>query len=182
MATLLKPPKPIFDQKGICASIFLAGSIEMGKAEDWQTKLWKSVKDIPGLGVLNPRRDDWDNKWEQKIENAKFREQVEWELAGLESVDMVIFYFDPKTQSPISMLELGLLSHKLNNFPPKVVVCCPAGFWRKGNIDIVCKRYGHKTVESLGDLTKVIQDEFSYLNNLDKDFDLENCSIGWNKG
>jgi hypothetical protein len=27
-------------------------------------------------------------------------------------------------------------------FNPDVVVCCPQGYHRKGNVDIFCKRYG----------------------------------------
>ena len=40
--------------------VFLAGSIEMGKAENWQTRLVDSLKEREGL-ILNPRRDDWDS-------------------------------------------------------------------------------------------------------------------------
>ena len=58
-------------------SIFLAGSIEMGKAIDWQTKIQDIMKD-ENVTIFNPRRDDWDSSWEQKMENEKFREQVEW--------------------------------------------------------------------------------------------------------
>jgi len=45
-------------------------------------------------------------------------------------------YFDPNTKSPISLLELGLHANS-----GKMIVCCPKGFWRKGNVDIVCERY-----------------------------------------
>jgi hypothetical protein len=112
MAVLIKAPKPV-DIKGVVSSLFLAGSIEEGKAEKWQDKVWKEVKDIPALAVLNPRRDDWDDSWKEEIENKKFREQVEWELNGLENVDVVAMYFDSKTKSPITLLELGILSHRM---------------------------------------------------------------------
>ena len=182
MAKLIKPPKPANEVKGVMGSVFLAGSIEMGAAIDWQKKLWELIKDIQALGVLNPRRDDWDASWKQDIEDKNFKEQVEWELLGLENADMAVFYFDPKTKSPITMMELGLLSSKFTNFTPRAVVCCPKGFWRKGNVDIICKRYGHQTVETLEDLAEEIKKEFKYLDNVDKDFDLTSCSIGWNKG
>lgn len=39
--------------------VFLAGSIEMGKAERWQDKIVKELKHIEEAIVLNPRRDDW---------------------------------------------------------------------------------------------------------------------------
>ena len=60
--------------------------------------------------------------------------QVEWELEGLELCDIIIMYFDSNTKSPISLLELGLFAHK-----KKMIVFCPNGFWRKGNVDVVCK-------------------------------------------
>lgn len=182
MAKLIKPPKPANEVKGVMGSVFLAGSIEQDTASKWQDKLWELIKDVPALGVLNPRRDKWDDSWKQDIEDVDFKKQVEWELTGLENVDIVVFYFDPKTKSPITLMELGLLSNKLNNFIPRSIVCCPHGFWRKGNVDIMCKRYNHQMVETLEELADEIKKEFKYLDTVGKDFDLTNCSIGWNKG
>jgi hypothetical protein len=31
----------------------------------------------------------------------------------------------------------------------KLLVCCPEGFWRKGNVEIVCARYGVPLVGEL---------------------------------
>ena len=64
-------------------SVFLAGSIDMGSAEDWQAQFERFLSDLDVL-ILNPRRDEWDASWEQSITNPLFREQVEWELTGLE--------------------------------------------------------------------------------------------------
>ena len=129
--------------------IFLAGSIEMGKAEKWQDRVTEALKDM-NVTILNPRRDDWDDSWEQKIENAQFREHVEWELGAMEKATKILMYFDPPTKSPISLLELGLHAHD-----KKLIVCCPEGFWKKGNVDIVCKRYKISTVESIDKLVEV---------------------------
>jgi len=118
-------------------SIFLAGSIEMGMAVDWQQSIADALYDIDGVQLLNPRRDDWDSSWAQTIENPQFAEQVRWELTALEKSDLIIYYFAPGTQSPISLLELGLYANHTKN----IWVCCPEGFWRKGNIEIVCQRY-----------------------------------------
>lgn len=115
--------------------VFLAGSIEMGKAENWQAKIEKALSDLP-IVILNPRRDDWDSSWKQSITNPKFQEQVEWELLAMDTATIIPMYFDPNTKSPITLLELGL--HAKDK---KLIVCCPNGFWRKGNVDIVCKRY-----------------------------------------
>lgn len=115
--------------------IFLAGSIEMGKAEMWQDEVVKQLGSYDVI-LLNPRRDDWDNSWVQDVNNPQFYEQVSWEIANLRDADIVLFYFAPGTQSPITLLEFGMLMG-LSNTP--TVVCCPDGFWRKGNVDVVCK-------------------------------------------
>lgn len=138
--------------------IFLAGSIEMGKAIDWQTDITRSLNDIPDLTILNPRRDDWDDSWVQSIKNKQFREQVEWELDCLDRADMILLYFDPKTKSPISLLELGLHARE-----GRVVVCCPEGFWRKGNVEIVCKKYNLKLFESKDEFISYCKEELRRL-------------------
>lgn len=117
-------------------TVFLAGSIEMGAAENWQDKFAKEFKDF-NITFLNPRRDDWDSTWKQSVDDKNFAEQVGWELYGLEACDYVVMYFDPNTKSPISLLELGLHAHD-----HKLYVCCPDGFYRQGNVEIVCKYYG----------------------------------------
>ena len=133
-------------------TVFLAGSIEMGKAKDWQKTLEKLLKDFQVM-LLNPRREDWDSSWEQTIENDQFREQVEWELDSLEKADLIVLYLDPETQSPISLLELGLHARS-----GKLIVCCPEGFYRKGNVDIVCNKYKVPMVDSLESLAEKIKE------------------------
>ncbi|GAH39107.1 unnamed protein product [marine sediment metagenome] len=128
-------------------SVFLAGSIEMGAAENWQQTLEKSLKHLD-IVILNPRREDWDSSWIQSINNPQFREQVEWELLAQESADIIVMYFSPGTKSPITLLEFGLFVRS-----DKLIVCCPKGFWRKGNVDIVCKYYGIKRADTLVELT-----------------------------
>lgn len=126
-------------------SIFLAGSIEMGKAEDWQKVLTSKLEALgKGLTVYNPRRDDWDSSWTQEQSNPQFNHQVNWELNRLDECDIIFMYFSPKTQSPISLLELGKFAGRKD-----MVVCCPKGFWRKGNVDIVCTRTGTQLFENM---------------------------------
>ena len=127
-------------------SIFLAGSIEMGLAEDWQSMIEKEL-DGHNLTIYNPRRDSWDSSWVQSIHNEEFREQVEWELDYLDKSDVIVMYFDENTKSPISLLELGLYASS-----GKMIVYCPEGFWRKGNVDIVAQRYDITQVNSFNEL------------------------------
>lgn len=137
---IITAPEPI---KTTTPSIFLAGSIEQDVAERWQDRVIENLKDLP-IAILNPRRASWDSSWEQSIDNPQFKEQVTWELDALEKADTILLYFDPKTKSPISLLELGLFAKS-----GKMMVCCPKGFWRKGNVDIVCERFEIPQFENL---------------------------------
>ena len=108
MALELQPPTQL-DPKNEQRVVFLAGSIEQGKAKNWQAEVIDSLADLNCV-FLNPRRSDWNSDLLQAEANKLFREQVEWELDGLESADVVVFFFDHDTQSPVTLLELGLLA------------------------------------------------------------------------
>lgn len=149
MARVIKPPAP-FAPFLTQRSVFLAGSIAMGEAAAWQAQVESALQDYPLL-ILNPRRDDWDSSWRQAIDEPRFREQVEWELAGQQAADLIAMYFDPATYAPITLLELGLFAAS-----GKLIVCCPDGFWRKGNVDIVCARYGITQVADLQGLVGAV--------------------------
>jgi hypothetical protein len=154
---VIKPePKNVY-YSDESVKVFLAGSIEMGKAEDWQAVIPKIFKDRDNLIFFNPRRDDWDSSWEQKESNPQFSEQVNWEMNKLDECNLIFMYFSPETKSPISLLELGLYAES-----GKMIVCCPDGFWRKGNVDIVCSRYNvpvYNTLESaIGRLRTELKD------------------------
>jgi hypothetical protein len=143
------PNEVILDDEFV--NIFLAGSIELGQAEHWQKRVIDALSDKP-IRFLNPRRDDWDSSWSQDIHNDQFVEQVIWELTSLEQSHLVIMYFDPNTKSPISLLELGLHARE-----QKLIVLCPEGFWRKGNVDVVCEYYGINQVDTFDELIEFIR-------------------------
>ena len=154
MARYLKPPA-LLDLAPGERSIFLAGSIEMGRAEQWQAEVEHALGDLE-VAVLNPRRDTWDTSWTQRKDDPRFRAQVEWELAGLELASVILFYFAPDTKAPISLLELGL--HAKSN---KALVCCPEGYWRRGNVEIVCGRHGIPLVTTLDDLIALAREKIT---------------------
>jgi nucleoside 2-deoxyribosyltransferase len=133
-------------------SIFLAGSIDMGKAINWQTEVEKSLENYPFV-IFNPRRDDWDSSWKQDISNAQFREQVTWELDNLDRADAILFFFDKNGKAPITLLELG---HYIKS--GKCVVCCPEGFWRRGNVQILCDRYQVPLYENISEAIEKLLD------------------------
>lgn len=57
---IYKPPCNIAKRDFSKKYVFLAGTIEMGKSEDWQSDITSFFTDR-GWGVFNPRRDDWDS-------------------------------------------------------------------------------------------------------------------------
>jgi hypothetical protein len=135
--------------------VFLAGSIEMGAAEPWQDKLIKMLEPWGSrLIFLNPRRDDWDSSWVQSADSEQFAKQVNWELCHLEYCDIIAMYFDPATKSPITLLELGLFARQKAG---GMIVCCRDGFWRKGNVDVVCRRYHVSQVDSLEEMVGALK-------------------------
>lgn len=140
-------------------SIFTAGSIEMGKAMPWQDEIAKSLED-QDVVIYNPRRSDWNSDWKQDpTPGTQFYEQVTWELDHIGKADLIIFYFDPKTQSPITLLELGYV---LGDGATNLIVCCPDGYFRKGNVVITCAREGVDVLNNINELKTEIFDFFGF--------------------
>ena len=134
--------------------VFLAGSIEMGKAEKWQDRLARELAD-KSVVLYNPRRDDWDSSWVQDpTPGTKFHEQVSWELEHINKSDLVVFYFDPATQSPITLLELGYVIGS----GKRAIVCCPDGYFRKGNVVISSELRNIPVLNSFEELLAQLQD------------------------
>lgn len=133
------------------SSIFLAGTTSKVDSTDWREALSASLSDYP-VTIYDPYRADWDGSWREDIDFAPFREQVEWELDRLERADVVVVYFHPATQAPITLLELGLFAR----VPGKAIVVCPEGYWKRGNVQIVCKRFGVEMLDGLDGLREMI--------------------------
>jgi hypothetical protein len=145
------PPQNIALRCRSKKSVFLAGSIEMGVAEDWQSTMGKWFLSM-GWNIFNPRRTDWDSSWIQSYDNPQFNQQVSWELNALEKSDVILMYLDPNTKSPISLLELGLHASS-----KKLYVICPDGFWRKGNVEMVCSTYDIPLFNTLEEFKKYMK-------------------------
>ena len=132
-------------------SVFTAGSIEMGNAVQWQRHITALLARLP-ITVCNPRRGYWNPSTTPLARDEDFRTQVEWELAALEQVDVICFFFDVKTKSPVSLLELGLWAGS-----GKVVVCCGEEYWKGGNVELTCRRYDIPFVKSFAELVPAVE-------------------------
>ncbi len=140
---VIKPPKPISVDQLRQKIVFIAGSIEQGTAVNWQPLAEKQFS--PHALVLNPRRDDWDAGLKQDITEPVFKGQVVWEMTGIDISTVVFFYFDPDTKSPITLGEL----YYCIGADLDCVVVCPPGFWRRGNVQVMCERYDVKLFDDL---------------------------------
>lgn len=133
-------------------SIFLAGTIDMGNSEDWQSEIEKEYGEI--YDIYNPRRTDWDSSWKQEKKNKQFNEQVTWELDHLQRADVIIMNILGDSKSPISLLELGAFKDK------SIYVCCPEEFYRHGNVDIFCEMFEIPLFDNMEDLLKLVTSTF----------------------
>ena len=70
----------------------------------------------------------------------------------LDRADVIMLFFASGSKSPISLLELGLYAKS-----KRIVVGCPAGFYRRGNVQIVCERCGIEMVDSFEELLKAAE-------------------------
>ena len=126
--------KPITTQ-----SIFLAGTIDDGKSEDWQSKLIEELINYD-VTVLNPRRNNWGDLPENEL-----HKQIIWELDHLEKADIIFMYIIGSSKSPISLLEMGI--HIKDS---KLIVVCEPEFYRYENVRITCEYYNAELYDSLG--------------------------------
>jgi hypothetical protein len=133
-------------------SLFTAGSIEMGAAIQWQQCLVSHLCDLP-ITITNPRRGKWDPNVNAKGEDARFFNQVEWELDALTNANVICYFFDCATVSPVTLMELGFWAHS-----GKIIVCCDQRYFRQGNVEIVCERYGIPYVSSFEKLVPALKD------------------------
>lgn len=116
-------------------SVFLAGTIDNGASKNWQKDVAKRLDDI-GFDVFNPRRDDWNSETKHSTAiGSDFEAQVFWELTNIKRAQIVIFWFESDSQSPITLLELGLCIGS----GKEIFVYCPEGYYRQENVFITMR-------------------------------------------
>jgi hypothetical protein len=137
-------------------SVFLAGTTSKVDESDWRETLSSSLSGLP-ITIFNPHRADWDSTWREDIDFTPYREQVLWELDKQAKADLVVVYFHPATQAPISLLEFGLSAQSKG----KVIAVCPQGYWKRGNVQIVCQKYGVEILDNIDGLSEAIVKKLS---------------------
>lgn len=137
-------------------TIFLAGTTTAVGNIDWRAKLSDALSQYP-ITIFNPNRPDWDSTWKEDIDFAPYREQVLWELDKQVKADLVVVYFHPATLAPISLLEFGLSAQ----VPGKVIAVAPVGYAKRGNVQIVCQKFGIEFMDDIDKLHEVVARKLS---------------------
>lgn len=142
MITEVKAPTPYVLGENV-VSIFLAGTIDNGEGEKWHKKVIDGFTVNTSLIMrpvvfFNPRRDNWNASLKQTKEEPAFLNQVTWELDNIDRSDIIFFYILKDSKSPITLMELGMVSQLSKN----TIVVCEDGFWRRGNVEVLCERNG----------------------------------------
>lgn len=160
---------PIVEQRSLCQvilapslqpakpgnkKVFLAGTTTKAKKEpfSWRDPVIEALRDFP-VTIFNPFRPDWDSTWREELTCDLFVEQTNWELDRQQDADITVVYFQPGTDAPISLLELGLRAGSGR----KAIVGCPEGYSKRGNVQIVCRRFGIICVPTLQELIREVE-------------------------
>ena len=157
MSLIIKPRSEIQTARSGLPSIFLAGSIDQGAAENWQDRIERELDEYD-VTIFNPRRDNWKPDLKQDISEPEFAYQVNWELDNLAKVDLIFIYFAPTGPAPITLMELGMQRGRRSD---QIIVCCPDGYWRKGNVQIMCHREGWQLFDELDSAINKLKSELS---------------------
>jgi hypothetical protein len=67
-----------------------------------------------------------------------------------------LFYFDPATLSPISLLELWLHARS-----GKAIIVCSPGFWRRANVATTAAEYSIPHYDTIDDAVQRIVDKIN---------------------
>lgn len=144
---VLNPKDEYVTEKNNIKHMFLAGSIDNGSAIKWQDRVIKDLFD-KDICIMNPRNENWNKDLVQSVLVPEFNNQLLWELHHLNIADVVMFYFDENGKAPITLLEMGLMVSQ----DKTVLVCCGPDYWRRGNVEIVCKYYNIPFFEKYSDI------------------------------
>lgn len=137
-------------------TIFLGGTIDNGISANWQSHIVSALSDCD-VDIYNPRNKKWDITHNPSdLRNSVLISQIEWELFYLQEVKINLFWFEPNSKSPITLMELGLILGLSRAERPNkhIVIYCPPEFYRFVNVVITAKKIAGITV--ITDKTKVV--------------------------
>ncbi|KAH6953758.1 hypothetical protein BKA56DRAFT_638360 [Ilyonectria sp. MPI-CAGE-AT-0026] len=148
------PARPEWDHR---LSIFLAGTTSATGEPDWRRRLIYSLGSH-AVTILNPSRNDWDRTWTEDFSDARWVDQVQWELDMLEAADIIVILFHGVTLAPISLAELGMSAKS-----GRAIACALDGYKKKGYVEAMCRKYECTFVRSEEELERAVIDRLRSL-------------------
>lgn len=144
-------------------SIFLAGSIEMGKAKPWHDAVASQIarRTNQPIAFYNPRRTE---DFTPDMEEA----QIKWEQERLTSCDYIFMHIQGDTKSPISLLEFGEFIGT-----GKLFIDVPKDFYRYNNVVLTAEQAGYPNHVSndldtnIAKITDQISSDILYRNQME---------------
>lgn len=108
MAIIIESPNEVYSVENYNnLSFFLGGSIT--DCPDWQKYVIEELKEIKGLTIYNPRRDNFPINDPYAAE-----EQIVWEFVHLNNADIIVMWFDKNSLGTIVLYELGKYVNSTN--------------------------------------------------------------------
>ncbi|KAK8085383.1 hypothetical protein PG997_006654 [Apiospora hydei] len=138
-------------------TVFLAGTTTAANdgSGDWRDALCTALSAHP-ITFYNPLRSDWDASWRNDATRA----------------DLVVVYLSPHTDAPVSLLELGLVAGLAaaaamtaangdqedgkKKTKKQVLVCAHEGYKKRGNVQLLCQKFGIEMVDTTADFPSAI--------------------------
>lgn len=120
-------------------SIFLAGTTKNTK---WRETLVDSCEELRDEVVFyDPTRQDWDSTWREHEDDARWRQQYDWEQDALRRADIKVFCFLETSDAPISLLEFGLAIPPDGVRIEDIVVCVSPDYPKAAYVRSLCQRH-----------------------------------------
>lgn len=117
-------------------SIFLAGSIDVHLSGNWRKYVSRRIR---GRVIFDPTHNNHN-----ALSNLEMKNHIAWELKALALSDTVLLNLLPNSESPISLVELGLYV-KSN----KLIVICPTEFYKSRYVIQLCETYNTPIFETI---------------------------------
>lgn len=138
-------------------TLFLAGPTNVPWRTDFLDHLERHLTTTTTtpvrLTIYDPTQPLWDATWVQDYHDAaagaRFRAQLDWELARQDAASAVVLFFDARCEAPVSLLELGLACGR-GGGGGRALVGCDRAYSKRGNVQAVCAQYGLPLVEEGG--------------------------------
>ncbi len=117
--------------------VFLAGSMGGDENGTWRERIMSDLRDE--FVFLDPTCHN-----HASLDADGMKKHIQWELDAMELADSILLRFLPESESPISLIELGLYT-----FTDKLIVVCPKAFYKYNYLNVLCEKYNTPFLDNM---------------------------------